>query len=248
MENFCVVFYIFLFSLQFTHTQACNYDVYAGQPIHEYRCISSDNSVISLLQTDRPQCVWNCLRLETCRYINHNYGTGQCDIGLAKCDSLAPMVDGTISAFGPHRKACLHWGSSKEAGKVPVEVQDWTVLYLARMMKDDTLVVGKYDTVTKTFFANNEGIRVVDGTDEGIEFLTMDPTCSLLWMPYTAGNSLPAGLVSGGRLPDECTTYVCKVIQDGRLMFGYYNTESELAYYELAGVRMTTSMELLVLL
>ena len=141
MKYFYVVFYLLLFPLQSTHTRTCYHNVYAGQPTYGYRCISSDNSVISLLQTDRPQCVWNCLRLETCRYINHNYGTGQCDIGLAKCNSMAPMVGDTINAFGPHREPCLLWGSSQEPGHVPVEGQDWSVLYLARRIKDDTLVV-----------------------------------------------------------------------------------------------------------
>ena len=138
------------------------------------------------------------------------------------------MVGGIINAFRPHRETCLHWGSGQGPGHV--EGQDWSLLYLSRMIKDYTLVVGKYDA------------------SEVIEFRIMDPTCSLPWMPYTGGDLVPVRVVNGGRLPDGSTTYVCRVIQDGRLMFGYYNIESALAYHELGAVHTTTSMELLVLL
>ena len=229
-----------------TQTRACNHN-YAGQSIYGYRCISSDNSVVRLWQTARPQCLWKCLRLETCHYINHNYDTGMCDLGFAKCESLTSMTDSTIHVFGPPRETCAHWGSSHGPGHVLVEGQDWTVLYLARMIKDGTLVVGKYDNPQRRFFANNEGVLVIE-TNEGIELLTMDLTCTLLWMPYIAGDLLPVGAISGGRLLDGSITYVCKIIQGDHLVFGYYNIESELAYYELGGVHTTTSMEILLLL
>ena len=247
MNTFYVIFYLLLVSLHPPYTRACNH-IYAGRPIYGYSCISSDNSVVRLWQTAQPQCVWKCLRLETCHYINHNYDTDMCDLGLAKCESLASVVGSTIHAFGPPRETCLHWGSSHRLGYVTVGGQDWAVLYVARMVEDITLVVGKYDIVTEMFFANNEGVRVIDETNEGIEFLTMDPTCTLLWVPYIAGDLLPAGSISGGRLLDGSITYVCKIIQGNRLVFGYYNIESELAYYELAGIHTATSMEILVLI
>ena len=89
-----------------------------------------------------------------------NRGPGQCDIGVAKCEFLVQMVGGIINAFRPHRETYLHWGSGQGPGHVE-EGQDWSLLYLSRMIKDYTLVVGKYDA------------------SEGIEFRIMDPTCSL---------------------------------------------------------------------
>ena len=106
MNTCYVILYLLLVFLHLPYTRACNH-IYAGQPIYGYSCISSDNSVVRLWQTAQPQCVWKCLRLETCLYINHNYDTGTCDLGFSKCESLAPMVGSTIRAFGPPRETCL---------------------------------------------------------------------------------------------------------------------------------------------
>ena len=111
------------------------------------------------------------------------------------------------------------------------------------------MLVGKFLPENGEFFANNEGEDVgpIRESDQDIEFLTMDPACTLTWMPY-AGGGLPAGAISGGRLPDGSITYVCRVTHDGSLTSGYYNTEAELAFYQWYGPRTKTSMEIVVLL
>ena len=79
-------------------------------------------------------------------------------------------------------------------------------------------------------------------TDEDIELLTVDATCPLPWMSYTAGELLPIGAVTGGHLADGSETYVVKVNNnnDEFVVFGYYNNHSALVYYEGYGVQTTT--------
>ena len=225
--------------------------IYTMQPSYGNRCVASSNTEVSLWQTDRPQCVWKCLKLKTCRYINHNHGTGQCDLGLDKCESLIPAVGIAVNAFGPPRDTCVRWGSRQEHGRVPVELQNSRIIYLARITTDDALVVGKFHVnPSGQFWANNEGVPIgpVYETDRDIEFLTMEPTCTLPWMPYTAGGILPDGAISGGHLPDGSVAYVSKVTHNDLLAFGYYNTKTQLVYYEMGGAKTKASMEILVLL
>ena len=98
----------------------------------------------------------------------------------------------------------------------------------------------------KKLWANMEGIQVgpFKRPEYDIEFLFKDNACSLEWMPYTAGELLPLGAVTGGHLVDEITTYVAKVIYHGQDSFGYYNLKSAVAYFESRGVHTAISMDI----
>ena len=250
MGTLNALFHILLVCSHSLSIPACDVN-YTNQPRYGYRCVTSSNTEVTLWQTDRPQCVWKCLKLKTCHYINHNYDTGQCDLGLNKCESLVPVTGISVSVFGPPRDNCVLWATGQESGRVSVELQfRGKVIHLARMTTNNILLIGKFIPATGTFWANNEGERVgpVRESDQDIELLLMDPACTLSWMPYMAGGLLPVGAISGGLLHDGSTTYVSKVTHDDRLAFGYYSTEAELVYYELNGVHTKTSMEILALI
>ena len=101
-------------------------------------------------------------------------------------------------------------------------------------MKNDILLIRKFIKNQGTFWANNKGDSVhgVRETDQAIAFLTVDPTCTLPWMPYTACESFPDGVIRGGRLPDGSATFAIKMnCDDGSASFGYYNAESQQGYH-----------------
>ena len=246
MENFQAIMFVLLLCSQSTGITSCDLK-YTTQPLYGYRAIASSNIDEIVLQIDQPQCVWKCLSMNSCRYISHNSGTGQCVLGLGKCESVAAAVGGTIYAFGPPRDSCLQWSSTQVSGRVPFETNQRR---LARTKVGEALIVGKFPVSAGVFWANNEGKKFgpIDQTDQDIEFLNADPACTLPWIPYTAGELLPAGVISGGSLPDGSITYVCRVVQSGNFVFGYYNAGSERAYFENAGAKTSTSMQLLILL
>ena len=247
MDNSWVILCILIFCSQYLCVIPC-LQKYTQNPMYGYHCVTPTDSVVTVWQTDRPQCVWKCLILATCHYISHHYATRECYLGLSKCEALTPVDGGVVNVFGPPRDTCVHWGSSQEPGRVPVGAQGH--IRLARIKIGDTLLIGFFNVNNEKFWANNDGARVgpVYETDQDIEFLTIDPVCTLPWMPYRAGGLLPAEVISGGHLSDGSPTYVVKVIHSGTELFGYYDTGSELAYYEIGGARTTTSMEMLVLL
>ena len=123
--------------------------------------------------------------------------------------------------------------------------------YAARITSDGAVLIGTIYTSPAAFWANKQGVSIgpVYEADQDIELLLKDATCPLPWMPYTAGEPLPLGAVAGGHLADGSAIYVAKIISGGWLVvFGYYNPESAIAYYESFGVHTATSMDILVLL
>ena len=144
MGIFNVIFHILLLCSHFLSANVCDVE-YTKQPTNGHRCVASSNTEVTLRQTDRPQCMLKCLQLKTCRYINHNYDTGQCDLGLDKCESLVPAIGVEVNVLGPHRDACEHWAPRQRLGHVLVEVRiPGDVMYLARIKIDKTLLVGKF--------------------------------------------------------------------------------------------------------
>ena len=228
------------------YADACSI-LYTKQPTYGYRCVAGTE--MSLYHADFPQCIWQCLRKRFCRYINHNSVTGTCELGFVKCEYLKPDVGFMVNIFELPRNDCLHWGSRKEPGRVPVQAyQGSQMLYVARIVSENNLLIGKYRSVNRYFWANREGARVhVHETNQHIEILTKHEACSVLWMDYIAGKTLPVGAVTGGHLADGSVTCLVKITHGGQYVFGYYNSKSELAYYEMAGVRTATSMQILVL-
>ena len=100
MDPFSGMFHVLLLCSYFLFVNVC-YVTYTKQPTAGHRCVASLNTELTLWQTDRSQCVRRCLKLKTCRYINYNYETRQCDVGLDKCESLVPAVGVAVSVFGP---------------------------------------------------------------------------------------------------------------------------------------------------
>ena len=236
----------FLLNLHSILTTACEHG-YTKNAFHGFQCGTALSK--SVWQTAHPQCVWKCLGMRSCRYINHNSATGLCELGLGQCESLQPASAVMVNAFGPPRNACVHWGSSQEPGFVPVQVRPG--VYVARAISGDAVVIGKLSSWSGRFWANLDGMQIgpLNVANSDIEILTKDDTCPLPWMPYTAGETLPGGVVNGGRHGDGSDTYVVKVMHsNGKAHSGYYHPASALAYYETNGVHTASSMDILVLL
>ena len=220
---------------------------YTTRPIHGLRCQATAR--IDVWETARPQCVWRCLRMKTCRYINHKSDIGRCELGLGQCESLQQAAGYVVNAFGPPRHGCILWGSRQNSGWVPIQEKNGEI-YVARIVYGDAVVIGKWNTGSELFRANMEGIKVgpINGIESDIEFLFKDADCPLAWMPYTAGEPLPFGSVTGGHLADGSVTYVVKITIPDDVAFGYYDSNSALAYYKSHGLYVATSMDILVLI
>ena len=250
MKTLMVILNIFLWYLPSELVTTCK-NLYTKQPLNGYHCETNQYTSVTLHPAQYPQCVWRCLSKTTCRYINHNIDTGQCELGFGQCVSLKMNVAFSFMVFGPLRHDCLHWGSDVEPGRVPIQVLNNYYNYVARIVNPNYVLLGRLNSKNEQFWANSESILIgpIYKTDQDIEILTTDDACNLLWLAYTAGETLPNGAVADGRLSDGSPTYVAKITHRNRQAFGYYNPISELAYYEAyKEVHTATSMDILVLM
>ena len=150
--------------------------------------------------------------------------------------------------FRQSRHDCLQWGLIiDEEERVPVRAPN---SYVARIAKGSTLLLGKFDITQGRFWSNNNGVRAgpIYEIDQEIDFLTKHQACTVIWMAYTAGQTLPVGAVIGGHVADGSVTHVARMTHNGREVLGYYHPKTKLAYYEQMGKQTATLMDILVLI
>ena len=223
---------------------ACR-NVYTGQANAGYRCVTNFRD--ELHQAKYPQCVWRCLLMNGCHYINHNSATDECELGLSHCESLIPDVGFMVRSLGPHRHDCLKWGSIEEPDRVTVGGRGTCI---ARIRYNGSFLVGKFKKSRAQFRTSMEGHHdAIDGRVEELEFLTKNEACTLPWMSYTAGDTHPGGAVAGGHLADRSPIYVAKTTDVINTAIGYYDAKTRYGYFWMARkAHMFTSMKILVLI
>ena len=242
-----MVLYLVLSLPSLTLFAAACETMYTKHPLYGHRCKSSFDVVLH--QADRTGCQWRCLKIPNCSFINYNPDSDQCEIGLGQCESLAPAIGVMVNVYWQPRDVCLHWGSYQEPGRVAFGASKNRPA--ARIKRGEALVVGKYVADhNPRIFANNQGERIVavQGSGNVIEVLTTIASCPLFWVRYTGGNPLPRGVVVGGYLANGKATYVARVQYSTALTCGYYNPDTEMAYYEFRRTRTSSTMEILILI
>ena len=152
-----------------------------------------------------------------------------------------------VNAFGPPRRGCIRWDSNGEPGMVAAQNHDGGRV-AARAVTTHDVLIGSLFISLRSFFSTRDGVMIGQENDQEIERLWIDAACPLPWLSYTAGDQLPLGVVTGGRLADGSPIYMAKIIHDGHIAFGYYDPKTAQAYYDYAAAQTTTSMYLLVLL
>ena len=60
----------------------------------------------------------------------------------------------------------------------------------------------------QAFMASLEGEQLGPIDLEEVDILTTLPACTLSWMPYTSGATIPSGVVIGGHLADETFVHI----------------------------------------
>ena len=241
--RFCIYALWWLYS----SATACKV-IFGFKPFVDQKCVPSASSGLSAYDSiNHPKCVWRCLKMKQCRYLNYNDSSGQCELGFGQCEYLLPAPGLLVNAYGLGWDTCLHWGAGQQTGLVPVEG-------IARLVIGQALVVGKFLERYGKIFGNDEGTSVEVAYDEtlGHGLLMSDPACTLSWLQYIPHTEIPSGAVIGGHLADGSPTYVAKVYHtrngNNYLVPGYYNTKTGMAYAEAWGPQTSTDMMMLILL
>ena len=242
---------IFALCWLFSLIAACRI-TFGNKPFIDHKCTSYVSSGPTVYhRIGLPQCEWHCLKMKQCRYLNYNGSSGQCELGFGQCVYLLPALGVSVNVYGPARNACLHWGSGQQTGLISVIGGG---AYIARLVIEQALVLGRFRANKGMIYGNDQGRWVNVAYDEtlGHELLMADPACTLSWVQYTPHTEIPSGAVIGGHLAAGSPTFVAQAhyTRDGNnyVVPGYYDPNTELAYFLAWGPQTSTDMMILILL
>ena len=239
----------------FTWINGCRL-TYTSEPFVDNKCVPRTLSSLEIWHSsDLQQCQWRCLKMEECDFLNYNTTSGQCELGFSQCISLWSALGVWVNVYGPSRHVCLHWGSNKPTGLIPIKVHnEFSGMYVARIVIGQALVVGKLTNNMHWIYVNNgdTAMKLQYDATLGHELLMADPNCTLSWVQYTPHSKIPSGAVIGGHLVDGSPTYVVKVhhVRHGKsyAVPGYYSMKTGMAHAEFYGPQASTDMKILILL
>ena len=86
--------------------------------------------------------------------------------------------------------------------------------------------------------------------DSDVQFLVVSDSCSVVWVPYIAGNSMPLRAVVGGRKWNDGPLYVAALWTtnaDMNKKYGYHDPQSRLGYVDYGtGAATNTNIDIMV--
>ena len=86
--------------------------------------------------------------------------------------------------------------------------------------------------------------------DSAVEFAVVSDTCSMVWVPYIAGNPIPQRAVVGGRNRNGGLLFIASLWAtaslESRYYYGYYDLELQLGYTVYSGVASNASVDIMV--
>ena len=204
-------------------------------------------------------CIHACLEWDSCIAFSYNATDGTCTITSEPCPlalSVPEMDKYMFAVFSEKPLAqCFLWlpfNRHEPVDDRPVifkhHYSDATV---ARLKKNNVTTLGYEVLGLRGCFASTPDSGKINGIIEKwkCERLRIVNGCTAIWVPYNAGESLPARAVTGGAMPSGDVMYVAKLQSGGRVFCGYYTEEGQEAVATTTGSwAKSTRMELLVIL
>ena len=213
-------------------SQAC----VVGQtpPLMGYRCdaLSETNQITKLFSLE--ECTLACVRWNNCIVLNYNSDLRLCVLSSAHCTESERSMAITIRAFHPssERHRCLSWkwytGMFPTAATGGVITHNPTYSHaVARGKLNSALLVGQLYAESSLIWAAAYG--VVHQLAIDLETLSVDISCSVVWVDYLAGQGqqLPFGAIVGGHDVDGTLLYAASgwYFVNGNMdkLAGYYH-------------------------
>ena len=238
-----------------TDPHCTKYDI--SGTIVGYRC-PDEFEAARLSRVQRHVCIQYCVQKVQCHMISFNNKEQLCLIYNRLC--VETKHDLRFSSLVLHeapRRNCIFWVGYE--GSVPLEKR---IIYteagkysLVRFHYNGEMLPGRllYKTSTqkvKTVKHKNGLYKVNEDATNDVEFLFVSETCSVAWVPYTAGRKMPSGVVKGGWKWNEQPLFVAGLWttadSETKYGFGHYDPQNEKGYVFNNGVASNKTMNLLV--
>ena len=223
-------------------------------PLYGYRCVTETEEYISLTNIQQHLCTHQCMQRYDCRIINYNTRQRTCFLSQDGCVQLQRDGSFQVNVLGTiSRSECLQWQSPPPSGSGDFSVVQSDMCHQSQVCSVGRLKVGNFILPGKYLHSSGVLFQVLNGAEVGNgvkEILTVHHECQVVWMPFTASNTLPVGAIAGGHLDGGSALYSARA-RAGRTLTPlgfYYPFVTALGYLPYNGVHEITVMEILVLL
>ena len=218
-----------------------------------YRCLTDSEVYDNITGVLPYTCVHRCVKRNNCSIVNYNIQENICHMNNDACILLIADVSFQVNYLtNTYPSECLEWAAESDFDKItPVGVSNagYHAVYVSRLRWLSHVLPGKYIRSQHTVWAGLNGVGV-SGTD--FEILAVRPGCQVTWMPFHAGDTLPAGAVKGGYLSTvNSPVFVVRGLTSYPFVIhvpGYFDPMADLGYLPLLNSQHVTDMDILVLL
>ena len=228
--------------------------LHTKEPHRNYRCVSQSDSYTNMIIPSRNLCTYYCITRRYCVFVNYNVLYGYCLLSTEPCYDYVPDEEFVVTNLGPE-PPCAKWVPHTQyntANVVPMIPCDFHSSYrvcaVGRLVTTHRLP-GKYHVLMKHMVSVLDGNTITTGEKE---ILDVQDGCQVIWVSYTAGNTLPLRAVVGGyiagRGSDDTDLYVIRTTHNGLIIDGYYNPKTNRGHYQYFGAHELSQMDMLVLL
>ena len=244
LQSLPLSIFVISFALQ---TTSAIITKYTHQAMNGYYCVTPYISNYTAIEHQR--CVDHCTTDPNCWILAYNSKGKYCLLATQLCVKAMVGDDFRMMTFRKHENIlCIQWVWSDGIPYPPRILEQVRPVYqaLARKPVEGEIYIGRSQPGARQMHIARNGV-VVSYTEYYL--LVVSESCSVAWVPYTAGNQLPRGAVEGGYLNSLGTTYCMRVwdaARDPAYTYGYYAPSNGLGYYIWYGAKTTTQMDILV--
>ena len=217
--------------------------MYTNRPLNGFYC---DNGFLNnITDIAQQQCTRRCLIHQACRVMSYNRKDRVCILGATPCDVAMNHPNYMLMVFrADPTKECVVW--KRNSSPLPnraVETRLTARKALGRKQIGSDIFIGHGSP-------NNYAFFIVNGIgQQHMEWfvLTVNPTCTMAWVPHTAESTLPKNALECGHISDVGPTYCARIWRPDlvRMFFGYYHTGHKVAYYAYHGAQRSTELDIL---
>ena len=217
--------------------------MYTNRPLNGFYC--PGGSINNISGIEQQQCTHRCLIRHACKVMNYNPNDRVCVLGEHTCHVADSHPDYMLMVFRPQFSVeCAIW--KPKSNPLPSRTVDTHIGMheaLSRKQIGTDVLIGHATPSGPSY-------TVVNGKAEGYwgsYVLTVSSSCTLAWVPYTAGFPLPEKALVCGHLTSSGPTYCARVRRPdiGRMFYGYYPSGHNVAFYAYLGVQESLEMDIL---
>ena len=220
--------------------------MYTNRPINGFYC--PDGHLPNITDIDQQQCTRHCLIHQACRVMSYNPIDRVCTLGEIPCDVAVSHPNYLLMVFRAAISVdCIIWANKSYPfpSRTVYTIFTYPEALCGKQVGSDFLIGhGRGDQLS--YF----GVRNAGQYYHMESFvLTVNPVCTLAWVPYVAESTLPKNALVCGHLAAAGPTYCARIRQldagNTRIIFGYYSEWHKVAYYGFHGTKESVEMDIL---